>query len=126
MILSIAIRFIPSLIAESLWIMKSQASRGIDFKNGNFLEKISALTSLIVPLFTISFLKADDLANAMTARSYNPRYARTRFRTFSLHTIDILGFIVVTFILSFFYYLTSVKFIFAPLGFYNVLVVLGR
>lgn len=126
MILSIAIRFIPSLIAESLWIMKSQASRGIDFKNGNFLEKISALTSLIVPLFTISFLKADDLANAMTARSYNPRYARTRFRTFSLHTVDILGFIVVTFILSFFYYLTSAKFIFAPLGFYNVLVVLGR
>lgn len=106
--------------------MKSQASRGIDFKNGNLLAKINSLTSLIVPLFTISFLKADDLANAMTARSYNPRYARTRFRTFSLHSADIIGFLILTGVLAFFYYLASLKFVWGYLGVYNALIVLGR
>lgn len=126
MILSITIRFIPSLIAESLRIMQAQASRGIDFKNGNIFAKIQALSSLIIPLFTTAFLKADDLANAMSARSYNPRYARTRFRTFSLHSYDLIGFIILVSTIAGFYYLTSVQFVFGYFGVNNALVVLGR
>jgi energy-coupling factor transport system permease protein len=85
MTISIALRFVPSLMIESQVIMKAQASRGVDFKNGNFKDKMKALVSLVVPMFSIAFHKADDLANAMEARAYNPRYARTRYRNYLIH-----------------------------------------
>lgn len=125
MIISIALRFIPSLISESFRIMNAQASRGIDFKNGRFIDKATSLVSLIVPLFTVAFIKADDLANAMTARSYNPRYARSQFRTFSLHFNDILFFLFFIILITFGYYLTSRNFIFYPFNIANALVVAG-
>ncbi|MDQ0514324.1 energy-coupling factor transport system permease protein [Mycoplasmoides fastidiosum] len=125
MIISVALRFIPSLISESFRIMNAQASRGIDFRNGKFFEKISSIVSLIVPLFTIAFIKADDLANAMTARSYNPRYKRSQFRTFSLHSGELIMFGLFVIFMTIAYHLTSNSFVFGPLGLANYLIVLG-
>lgn len=84
MILSIAIRFIPSLLGESKRILSAQAARGMDFNNGNLKVKIQSLVSLIVPLFSIAFKKSDDLANAMDARGYNPRRSRTQYRIYEI------------------------------------------
>jgi energy-coupling factor transport system permease protein len=88
MTISIALRFVPSLLLEAQRILKAQASRGVDFNNGNFKDKVKSLVSLVVPMFSIAFLKADDLANAMEARSYNPRYARTRYRNYIINVYD--------------------------------------
>ncbi|WP_412032359.1 energy-coupling factor transporter transmembrane component T family protein [Malacoplasma muris] len=86
--IALGIRFIPSLLDESERIMKAQASRGLDFKNGNLKDKLLSLTSFIVPLFSIAFKKADELANAMEARGYNPRYTRTRYRDYKITMLD--------------------------------------
>jgi len=88
MTISIAIRFVPSLLDESQTILKAQSSRGVDFANGNFKDKIKSIVSLVVPMFSVAFHKADDLANAMEARSYNPRYVRTRYRNYTVDWFD--------------------------------------
>lgn len=80
MMISIALRFIPTLIDETNRIMKAQASRGVDLKEGNFKEKIVAILSLIVPLFVSSFQRAEELADAMEARGYVPSATRTRYK----------------------------------------------
>ena len=80
MTISIALRFIPTILDETYRIMKAQASRGVDFKNGKFKEKVVAITSLIIPLFVSSISRSDELANAMEARNYNPLAIRTRYR----------------------------------------------
>lgn len=94
MIISIALRMIPTLIDEAGRIMKAQSSRGIDIKNGKFKDKVKSLTSLIIPLLVSSFQKAEDLAYAMDARGYDPNARRTRFIQFKLNWIDILIFSV--------------------------------
>ena len=80
MMISIALRFIPTIIEETIRIMNAQKSRGVDFEEGKLKEKISAIVSLIVPLFSVSLLRADELANAMEARGYAPDGKRTRYR----------------------------------------------
>jgi energy-coupling factor transport system permease protein len=80
MMISIALRFIPTLIEETDRIMKAQASRGVDLAEGKFKEKILAILSLIVPLFVSSFQRAEDLADAMEARGYVPQAPRTRYK----------------------------------------------
>ena len=79
MSLSLALRFIPTLFETSNRIILAQASRGVDFKNGKFKEKIKAATTLIIPLFIISFLTSASLADALEARGYNPDKKRTRY-----------------------------------------------
>ena len=73
MTISIALRFIPTLLDETMRIMNAQASRGVDFEHGKIKEKIKAILSLIVPLFMSAFQRSEELANAMEARGYNPR-----------------------------------------------------
>lgn len=80
MMISIALRFIPTLIEETNRIMKAQASRGVDLKEGNLKEKLMAVLSLIVPLFVSSFQRAEELADAMEARGYVPSATRTRYK----------------------------------------------
>ena len=80
MMISIALRFIPTLLEETQRIMKAQASRGVDFNEGKLLEKVNAIISLIVPLFISAFSRAEELANAMEARCYNPEGKRTRYK----------------------------------------------
>jgi len=79
MMISIALRFIPTLLEETQRIMKAQASRGVDFNEGTFREKVTSVISLIIPLFISAFQRADDLANAMESRNYNPHAKRTRY-----------------------------------------------
>lgn len=80
MMISIALRFIPDLLEETQRIMKAQASRGVDFQEGSFKEKIQSIISLIIPLFLSAFQRAEDLANAMESRNYNPEAARTKYQ----------------------------------------------
>lgn len=94
MIISIALRMIPTLIDEAGRIMKAQASRGIDIKNGKFKDKVQGLTSLIIPLLVSSFQKAEDLAFAMDARGYNPHGKRTRYVQFKFNWKDWLIFCI--------------------------------
>lgn len=88
MMISIALRFIPTLIEETQRIMKAQASRGVDLEEGKLKEKVMAILSLIVPLFVSAFQHADDLANAMEARGYIPDKQRTRYKQLKMHTRD--------------------------------------
>jgi len=91
MTISIALRFIPTLLDETMRIMKAQASRGVDFEHGRVKEKIKAILSLIVPLFMSAFQRSEELANAMEARGYNPRAKRTRYRNLHWSTRDTLS-----------------------------------
>lgn len=107
--IALGIRFIPSLLDESDRIMKAQASRGLDFKNGNIKDKILSLTSFIVPLFSIAFQKADELANAMEARGYNPRYTRTRYREYKISFFDWIIYLFFIMVLGFVLSLTLIS-----------------
>ena len=80
MMISIALRFIPTLLEETQRIMKAQASRGVEFSEGSLKEKIMSIVSLIIPLFISAFQRAEDLANAMESRNYNPEAKRTRYK----------------------------------------------
>lgn len=91
MMISIALRFIPTLIEETNKIMIAQASRGVDFQAKKIKHKIKAIISLLVPLFVSSFKRADDLANAMEARGYNPSAQRTRFNQHNWYFKDTIG-----------------------------------
>lgn len=90
MIISIALRFIPTLLEEAQRIMKAQASRGVDFKNGGIKSKAKSMVTLIIPLFVSAFAKAEDLGNAMETRGYNPYEKRTRYRTYPVRLIDVI------------------------------------
>ena len=95
MIISISLRFVPTLVDEAQRVLKSQASRGTDFRNGNLKTKIKATIVLIIPLFVSSFTKAEDLANAMETRGYDPYSRRTSYHKWRIWWLDILSAIVV-------------------------------
>lgn len=100
MMISIALRFIPTIIEETIRIMNSQKSRGVDFEEGKLQEKVQAILSLIVPLFSVAFERAYELADAMEARGYIPGANRTRYRqlqfTFKDGLLILLSLIVIT------------------------------
>ena len=93
MMISIALRFIPTLIQEANKILKAQASRGADFKEGKLKEKISQIVSLIVPMFVIAYKRAYDLADAMEARGYIPENDRTSIYQLKYKKTDYLVYI---------------------------------
>lgn len=80
MTLSLALRFIPTLSEEAEKIMRAQASRGVDFKEGKLKDKFRAVISLIIPLFVSSLMRSGELADALEARGYDPLAKRTRYR----------------------------------------------
>ena len=80
MMMSIALRFIPTLMDEANKIMKAQTARGADFESGNLIQKAKAMVPLLVPLFVGSFRRAEELAMAMEARCYRGGAGRTRMR----------------------------------------------
>ena len=98
---SIALRFIPTLLDEMERIKKAQTSRGIDFENGKYLDKLRGLTSLIIPLFISCFDKADELTNAMVARGYDSDMPRSRYNHLSITKFDFvaIGSFVVSLVL---------------------------
>jgi energy-coupling factor transport system permease protein len=90
MMIAIALRFIPTLLDEANKIMKAQSSRGVDFTEGTLRQKVTQIISLLIPMFIISFKRADDLANAMEARGYAPGRERSKYVQFQLHLPDYL------------------------------------
>ena len=93
MMMSIALRFIPTLIEETDKIMSAQKARGADFDTGNLLQKAKALVPLLVPLFISAFRRADELAIAMECRCYHGGEGRTRLRQLKLKGIDIAALV---------------------------------
>ena len=93
MMMSIALRFIPTLIEETDKIMSAQKARGADFDTGNLLQKVKALVPLLVPLFISAFRRADELAIAMECRCYHGGEGRTRLRQLKLKGIDIAALV---------------------------------
>ena len=89
MMMSIALRFIPTLIEETDKIMSAQKARGADFDTGGLMDKAKALVPLLVPLFISAFRRADELAVAMECRCYHGGEGRTRLRQLKYQASDI-------------------------------------
>lgn len=89
MMMSIALRFIPTLIQETDKIISAQKARGADFDSGNLIQKAKALIPILVPLFISSFRRAEELATAMECRCYHGDEGRTSLRQLSFHVRDI-------------------------------------
>ncbi|MCQ3908551.1 MAG: energy-coupling factor transporter transmembrane protein EcfT [Mycoplasmoidaceae bacterium] len=81
-IIAVAVRFVPNLFDEANKIISAQASRGVDFRNGNIIVKIKAINSLVIPMFAASFNHAEKLSDAMEARNFVPRAKRTKYRVY--------------------------------------------
>lgn len=100
MMISIALRFIPTLLNESQKILKAQASRGCDFNEGKLKSKVIQLIALLVPMFVISYKKAEDLANAMASRGYIPGNDRTKLNELKYHRNDVLCYVFIILVIS--------------------------
>ena len=92
MMMSIALRFIPTLIEETDKIMSAQRARGADFESGNLLQRAKALIPLLVPLFVSAFRRADELATAMECRCYHGGEGRTRLHQLKYEKRDYIAF----------------------------------
>ncbi len=88
LMMSMALRFIPTLIEETDKIMSAQKARGADFETGNLMQRAKALLPILVPLFVSAFRRADELAVAMESRCYHGGEGRTRMKQMKLQGID--------------------------------------
>lgn len=102
LMVSIALRFIPTLIDETDKIMKAQASRGATIEEGPIMQRIKHLVSMLIPMFVISFKRAENLAVAMEARGYTDAQSRTRLTQLSWQQFDTVGLILGLIIASIF------------------------
>ncbi|WP_125153950.1 energy-coupling factor transporter transmembrane component T family protein [Clostridium rectalis] len=91
MMMTIALRFIPTLMDETDKIMKAQMARGADFESGNLLQRAKSLIPLLVPLFISSFRRAEELAMAMEARCYRGGEGRTRMKQLKFEGKDLVA-----------------------------------
>ena len=94
MMMSIALRFIPTLIEETDKIMSAQKARGADFETGSLAKRAKALLPILVPLFVSAFRRADELATAMECRCYHGGEGRTRMKTLKMGVSDVLTLIL--------------------------------
>lgn len=90
LMMSISLRFIPTLMQETDKIMKAQIARGVEFASGPIKERIKAVIPLLIPLFVSAFKRAEELAIAMEARGYRGGEGRTKYRQLSWKTADTL------------------------------------
>ncbi|WP_404457080.1 energy-coupling factor transporter transmembrane component T family protein [Oceanobacillus kapialis] len=89
LMMSISLRFIPTLMQETEKISKAQASRGVDFRSGSIKDRAKAVVPLLIPLFVSAFKRAEELAMAMEARGYNGGEGRTKLRELKINKRDI-------------------------------------
>lgn len=89
MMMTIALRFIPTLLEETDKIMKAQSARGADFDTGNLIQRAKSFIPVLVPLFVSAFRRADELATAMEARCYRGSIGRTRMRQLQFTVVDL-------------------------------------
>lgn len=94
LMMSISLRFIPTLMEETEKIMKAQSARGAEFSSGSFLQRVKSIVPLLVPLFVSAFKRAEELAMAMEARGYRGDVGRTKLRELSWKRRD--SFLMVT------------------------------
>ena len=92
LMMTIALRFIPTLIEETDKIMSAQKARGADFESGSLFQKAKALVPILIPLFVSSFRRAFDLATAMECRCYHGGEGRTRMKKLQMHAGDYWAF----------------------------------
>ena len=100
MMMTNAIRFIPTLAEETDKIIKAQKARGADFESGNIVRRAKAMIPILVPLFVSAFRRADDLATAMDSRCYCGGKNRTRMKQLKITKRDVLAFLVTAIIFS--------------------------
>lgn len=91
MMMTIALRFIPTLLEETDRIMKAQTARGADFSSGNLIQRAKNMLPLLIPLFISAFRRADDLAIAMEARCYRGGEGRTRMHELLYRNSDFVA-----------------------------------
>lgn len=93
MLMTIALRFIPTLTDETSKIMNAQKARGADFSSGGLIKRAKALIPIIIPLFVSSFRRADELATAMECRCYRGGEGRTRMKKLKFKVKDVFGWL---------------------------------
>ena len=94
MMMSIALRFIPTLIEETDKIMSAQKARGADFESGNLIQKAKAMLPILVPLFISAFRRADELATAMECRCYHGGEGRTKLHVLCYAARDYIALVL--------------------------------
>ncbi len=94
LMMSIALRFIPTLIEETDRIMSAQKARGADLETGTLIQRAKALLPLLIPLFVSAFRRADELATAMECRCYNGGEGRTRMKVLHMEKRDAAAFVL--------------------------------
>ncbi|HIX41823.1 MAG TPA: energy-coupling factor transporter transmembrane protein EcfT, partial [Candidatus Kurthia intestinigallinarum] len=100
LMMSIALRFIPTLMDETDKIMKAQMARGSDMTSGPIKDRIKAVVPLLVPLFVSAFKRAEDLATAMEVRGYRGGDGRTRYRQLKWNLRDTLALVVLVLVIG--------------------------
>ena len=100
LMMSIALRFIPTLMDETDKIMKAQMARGSDMTSGPIKDRIKAVVPLLVPLFVSAFKRAEDLATAMEVRGYRGGEGRTRYRQLKWNLRDTLALVVLVLVIG--------------------------
>lgn len=96
MMMTIALRFIPTLLAEADRILKAQIARGADLDQGSIMKRLKAFLPVLIPLFVIVFQRAEELATAMEARCYRGGEGRTRMKPFRWKTADTMTLVFCT------------------------------
>ena len=110
MMMTIALRFIPTLMEEVERIQKAQMARGADFTSGNLVARAKSMIPILVPLFVSAFRRADELALAMESRCYHGGEGRTRMRELSMQRIDWAAFVLMAVLMAAVVLLSQVTF----------------
>ncbi|MDO4544053.1 MAG: energy-coupling factor transporter transmembrane component T [Clostridia bacterium] len=100
MMMTIALRFIPTLMEEADKIKKAQMARGADFESGNIIRRAKSMIPILIPLFVSAFRRADELAMAMESRCYHGGDGRTRMHQMRFHWADLFAVIIVAVIIA--------------------------
>ena len=100
MMMTIALRFIPTLIEETDKIMSAQKARGADLESGNLMQRIRALMPIMIPLFASSFRRAYELATAMECRCYNGGEGRTRMKSYRMAARDYVALVLTAMLIA--------------------------
>jgi energy-coupling factor transport system permease protein len=107
LMMSISLRFIPTLMQETDKIMKAQIARGVEFASGPIKERIKAVIPLLIPLFVSSFKRAEELAIAMEARGYRGGEGRTKYRQLNWKMTDTVHLLILAILTIFLFLLRS-------------------
>ena len=118
-IMSIALRLIPTLVEETDKIISAQKARGADFESGNLFKRAKAMLPVLIPLFVSSFRRADELADAMDSRCYRGAKGRTRMKIMKLSFKDFAAFFIMA---AFFFVILLLRYNWFSIGFIAALV----